>query len=60
MRESTLHALRHLEVEEAEDAIIISGRVSSYYHKQLAQELIRGLCDGVELRNTVDVDQQDL
>ena len=37
------------------DALFISGRVKTFYHKQLAQELVRHVADGVELINAVDV-----
>src|SRR4029450_5918440 len=37
---SKIYTLRKLHVEDAEGAIILRGRVESFYHKQLAQELI--------------------
>lgn len=56
LRESCLHALRELEVEQAGDSIVISGRVSSFYHKQMAQEVVKAVCSDIELFNAVDVD----
>jgi len=50
-------ALRGLFVEQTGNSLIISGRVDSYYKKQLAQEAIRAVCHGVELRNAVAVDK---
>ena len=44
---SPIFALRDLHVEEAGDAILLSGRVRSFYQKQLAQELVLGVVDGV-------------
>jgi osmotically-inducible protein OsmY len=40
LRQSTHPALRRLLVEETETAVVISGRVNSYYLKQLAQETV--------------------
>jgi osmotically-inducible protein OsmY len=40
LRQSTHPALRRLLVEETEKAVVISGRVNSYYLKQLAQETV--------------------
>ena len=55
LRESYLHALRALEVEQAGDSIVISGQVTSYYQKQMAQEIVRAVCQDIELQNVVDV-----
>lgn len=41
LRQSPLPDLRRLDVEESEFEVVITGRVSSYYLKQLAQETIR-------------------
>ena len=46
-------ALRHLRVEETDESIIISGRVSSYYLKQLAQETIMPVRGSLLLINQV-------
>jgi hypothetical protein len=37
-------------------AICLSGRVATFYHKQLAQEVVRAVADGVQVVNSVDVD----
>lgn len=52
---SPIYDLRSLQVERSGDALFISGRVKTFYHKQLAQELVRLVADGVELINAVDV-----
>lgn len=52
---SKIYTLRKLRVEEADGAIILRGRVESFYHKQLAQELIRTAIDGVEVINALQV-----
>ncbi len=55
LRHSPIPALRKLLLEESESAVILQGKVSSYYLKQLAQETILPLLDGRELRNRVQV-----
>lgn len=57
LRQSSHFVLRGLTVEQAGKTLVISGRVSSFYQKQMAQEAIRAVCDNVELQNTVDVDR---
>jgi len=44
---SKIRDLRRLAVTQDGESIKLSGRVSSYYHMQLAQELVRGECGGV-------------
>ncbi len=53
---SPIHALRDLHVEQHDDHLLICGRVSSFYHKQLAQEAIRAVAPDVKLINSIDVD----
>jgi hypothetical protein len=40
LRQSSHPVLRRLTVEETDSTIVITGRVSSYYLKQLAQETV--------------------
>ena len=49
--------LRDLRVEMRDGALVISGAVSSFYHKQLAQEVVRAVCKDceVELINLICV-----
>jgi hypothetical protein len=52
--------LRDLRVEQRNGSLLITGLVSSFYHKQLAQEVVRAVCkesNGAELElvNTVRV-----
>ena len=49
LRHSSHPALRRLVVEEDETRVVISGRVSSFYLKQMAQEAI------MPIRGTRDV-----
>lgn len=52
----SLHpALRYLNVEETDDSLIISGRVTSYYLKQLAQETLMPVRGERQLVNRVNV-----
>jgi hypothetical protein len=55
LRQSPIPALRKLTVEESDTAVILLGKVGSYYLKQLAQETVMPVLDGRELRNRVAV-----
>ena len=52
---SPFYALRELQVEREGDTLLLRGLVSSFYHKQLAQELVRQHAEGVEVVNTIHV-----
>ena len=59
---SPVYALRELLVECDGETLVITGRVASFYHKQLAQEIVRQAIDAleeeevdVEVCNTIDV-----
>ena len=47
-----LHGLR---VEDHADGLLLSGSVSSFYHKQLAQEVVRAVAGDVNVVNAIDV-----
>ncbi len=53
--ESPIYDLRDLRVECVAGVLWINGAVSSYYHKQLAQEVVRAVAIGSEVVNAVDV-----
>jgi hypothetical protein len=55
LRQSPLPPLRKLVLEETGEAVVIQGKVSSYYLKQLAQETVMPLLDGRKLLNRVVV-----
>jgi hypothetical protein len=55
LRASPFYALRELLVDWDDDALVISGMVSSFYHKQLAQEVVRHAAEGVDVVNAIDV-----
>lgn len=52
---SPIFDLRAVRVEEFEGGLILSGSVSSYYHKQLAQEAVRAVVAGVHVVNSIRV-----
>jgi len=55
LQASPIFALREVRVEQTGESLLLSGRVSSFYHKQLAQEVVRAVANGVEVVNTIDV-----
>ena len=55
LRDNPVNDLRRLEVIETEVEVIITGIVSSYYLKQMAQETVRPAMNGRRLRNKVIV-----
>ena len=55
LRQSPIPDLRALEVEESEFEVVITGLVTSYYLKQLAQETIRIATGQRRIRNRVVV-----
>jgi len=55
LRRNPIPALRKLVIDETDEAVVISGSVSSYYLKQLAQEALMPYLDGRTLLNRVTV-----
>ena len=55
LRSSPIYALRELHVEPQNGRLLVSGLVGSFYHKQLAQEVVLGVAEGVEVVNAVRV-----
>jgi hypothetical protein len=53
---SRIFDLRCLDVDQDADCVVLRGNVDSFYHKQLAQELVKMHIDGVEVINEIDVD----
>ena len=58
LRQSSHPALRRLLIEETETAVVITGRVSSYYLKQLAQETIMPMRGCRDVVNRVSVERE--
>lgn len=56
LQNSPIGELRDLRIECDDDYLQISGRVCCFYHKQLAQETVRGAAAGLRVLNAVDVD----
>jgi hypothetical protein len=52
---SNIYVLRKLHVDRDGDRLVLRGRVESYYHKQLAQELVRADVHGTEVLNALQV-----
>ena len=52
---SGVYALRELTVEPHNEGLLITGAVSSFYLKQLAQEIVLAAAGAVELVNSVHV-----
>ncbi|MDY0166522.1 MAG: BON domain-containing protein [Thermoguttaceae bacterium] len=55
LKSSPFYELRELQVEPARDSLLISGCVSSFYYKQLAQEVVRSVCREIDVVNTIRV-----
>ena len=53
---SRIFDLRALEVDQEADCVVLRGSVDSFYHKQLAQEMIKTSLEGVEVINEIRVD----
>ena len=56
---SPFYELRQLRVEWHDDAMLLSGCVSSFYHKQLAQEVVRSVCRDTPLINSIHVEHEE-
>lgn len=52
---SPVRDLRRIRVDGKADHLKLSGKVRSYYHKQLAQETVRGVARGMRLVNQIQV-----
>lgn len=57
LRNSPFNELRKLRVDQCENGLVITGTVSSFYHKQLAQEVVRSVCKEceIDLTNSIRV-----
>ena len=56
---SPFFELHELQVEQRDGTLFISGNVSSFYHKQLAQEVVRSVCKGIEVNNSIQVESTE-
>lgn len=55
LRQSPFSALHTLEVAADDESIILTGKVRSYYYKQLAQEAVGSLAGKREIVNNIRV-----
>jgi len=55
---SPVSTLRELDVGMVGERLVISGTVHCFYHKQLAQEVVRSAVAGVRVMNAISVDDQ--
>jgi osmotically-inducible protein OsmY len=55
LRQSGSPDIRGLTVKQDKSSVVLHGHVSSFYHKQLAQELVRNNIQGVEVVNQAKV-----
>ncbi|MEQ8787370.1 MAG: BON domain-containing protein [Pirellulaceae bacterium] len=53
---SPVYLLRQLDVTHVDGAIYLSGQVDSFYHKQLAQEVVRAVSGSHRVVNSVRVE----
>jgi hypothetical protein len=56
LSESPIWELRQLQVEQKGETVYLHGRVCSFYHKQLAQEVILRATRELPLVNEISVD----
>ena len=52
---SPFYELHDLQVEDRSGTLMISGTVTSFYHKQLAQEVVRSVCKEIAVSNMICV-----
>lgn len=52
---ANLPALRHVGVEVEDDSVILTGRVRTFYEKQMATEFVRRVAGVVSIVNSIDV-----
>jgi hypothetical protein len=56
---SPFYELRAVRVAERGDGLVLLGSVSSFYHKQLAQEAVRSVCRNQPVINSIDVRREE-
>lgn len=56
LSQSPIYVLREIKVEQDGDALLLQGRIDTFYHKQLAQEVVRMVADGMRVENELLVD----
>lgn len=56
LAQSPIQSHRKIRVEQAGNTLYLHGCVESFYYKQLAQEVVRSVCRGVQVSNELDVE----
>ena len=56
LQASPVHAIRALEVTREGDQLVVTGRVSTFYYKQLAQEAVLSVVKSLPIVNRVEVE----
>jgi osmotically-inducible protein OsmY len=56
LSQSPIYVLREITVQQSGDSLLLEGRVDTFYHKQLAQEVVRAVADGMRVENDLRVD----
>ena len=56
LESSPVFGLRSLQVQCGDEALVITGRVASFYHKQLAQEIVLAIAGSTIVLNQVRVE----
>ena len=57
LKQSPFSALHNLEVSASEETIILTGKVCSYYYKQLAQEAVVTVAGRRQIVNNIRVNK---
>ncbi len=55
LSDSPIYLIRQIDVESNEDGLLLTGKVDSFYHKQVAQETVRAATQGAIVSNSVAV-----
>ena len=56
LEKSPIAEVRRIHVQREGNRVMLSGRVRTYYAKQMAQETVRQAGNGLHIINKVDVD----
>lgn len=56
IRTCPVFAIRQTQVEESKDGLVLSGRVDTWYQKQMAQEIVAAVCKEVQVFNELRVE----
>jgi osmotically-inducible protein OsmY len=56
LRGSPYGSLRTVSCECTDGVLFLRGRLSSFYHKQLAQEVVAGIAGVIQVINEIEVD----